>query len=282
MLVAVDGGATQCRLAVFAADGQRLAECCLQQSASLTLGVEQAVTTIEQGIRDLESLVSRSLAETDLVCGLAGSLRTARKSLFVSHFNHKRRVGVITDGQAQLLGATDGKPGACLAMGTGSVIHWQDSNGRFGMAGGWGYPVGDEGSAAWLGMQLLQAYTHACDSGELSNDLWLELQDRIGASIEEIQDWTTCVVSSRVGSLATLVSTHALDGNSVARRLLANGVDACQRLLAYAPSDIPHCLMGGLADVYRQELEQRGHVLEHPVGDALDGLRWYALRQVER
>ena len=276
MLIAVDGGATHCRLAVFDDQGERVADCRLAQHASLTLGVEEACATVQQGIDSLQEAVGQSLGSSPLYCGLAGSLRTGRRQAFIEVFSATRRVEITTDGHAQLLGATGGEAGACLAVGTGSVVHWRDSGGVLGMAGGWGYPVGDQASAAWLGLQLLQRYVEALDRRQALTGVFAAVQEKVGGEPEQIQAWTTSHRSSEVAALAPLVSQFVAQGDQTATQLVDRGIEECERLYACVPADLPRWITGGLAELYQPGLERRGVRFEAVRGDALEGLSVYA------
>ncbi len=267
--IAVDGGASGCRLAAFDGDGARVSQVRLERHASLSLDPAEAADTVRAGIERLGVDPS-----WPLYVGLAGSLRPERRAAFVAALG--RAVTIVTDGEAQLLGATGGAPGACLAVGTGSVLHWRDGAGRTGMAGGWGYPVGDEGSAAWLGMALLRRYLHARDRGAHATPLYAALEAVTGDDVASLQAWTTSTRSTNIARLAALLGSH--DDDDVARELLDAGARCCETLYDAAPEGLPRYLVGGLAGVYAPLLEARGAELHPPAGDALDGLATLARR----
>ena len=280
--VAVDGGASGCRLAAFDARGARLAAVRVERHASLSLDPVEAADAVREGIERLRGVAGFRPGETVdgvgavLVAGLAGSLRPARRDAFRAALDLD--VTIVTDGEAQLLGATGGGPGACLAVGTGSVVHWLEASGATGMVGGWGFPVGDEGSAAWLGLRLLQAYLEARDRGRRDAAPFRALEAIVGDDVASLQAWTTASRSTDFGALASVVTTHAALGDGLATDLLENGATCCERLLSIAPAGLPRYLVGGLAAVYAPLLIGRGVALREPRGDALDGLAHLARR----
>jgi len=286
MLIVVDGGASRCRAAAYDERGARCAEVLIENHASLSLGVEAAAATVAQAVEATARRLDRPCGWRPgrLMFGLAGSLGDARRAAFLAAFMERpgtdARVDIITDGQAQLLGATGGRTGACVAVGTGSVVHWRDAHGTFGMGGGWGFPVGDEGSASWLGVRALRAWIAMRDRHDVgtrpTGQLFEALNARIGHDIGDIQRWTTCTVSAELGTLAPLVSQAAAAGDAVALDLLERGAHACDRLFSLAPARLPRWLVGGLADVYRPILERGGDRFEPVGGDALDGLHRFA------
>lgn len=158
MTVVVDGGGSGCRLGAYDGHGT-LCATAVNGPASLSLGEQQAWLHINSGLINLAS----QLGELDdwlpskLCMGLSGALQNKPRERFMALLPTAMQAILVTDGHAQLLGAMGGAPGACLAVETGTVLHWLDVNGDIKMAGGWGFPVGDEGSGAWLGVQLINA-----------------------------------------------------------------------------------------------------------------------------
>jgi glucosamine kinase len=54
-------------------------------------------------------------------------------------------------------------PGVVVNAGTGSFAYGRDGQGRTLRAGGWGFAIGDEGSAHWIGRSVLAALLRATD-----------------------------------------------------------------------------------------------------------------------
>ncbi len=76
-----------------------------------------------------------------------------------------RRVEVISDAQAALLGALGDRAGVLVLAGTGSIVVGYDGRVRWQRAGGLGPLVGDEGSAFWLGREWLRSRAARGDLG---------------------------------------------------------------------------------------------------------------------
>lgn len=273
--VVVDGGGTGCRLGAFDAGGVLRARAA-DGPASLSLGVEQTWEHIRRGLKSLAAELGQpqGWVPERLCMGLAGGLRSERRSEFLSLIPASVEATLVTDGQAQLIGATGGQPGICLAAGTGSVMHWLDASGKIGLAGGWGFPMGDEGSGAWLGAKLINLYVWHRDIGTSDTPpVFAALEARIGRSVAEVQTWSTCKISTELASLAPIVVAAADGGDTVARSLLQAGAGECERLLALAPKDLPIYIVGGLAEVYRPLLAAPTRArLRAPRGDVFTGL----------
>ncbi len=284
LTIVVDGGASGCRLAAFDDFGKQRA---IAQSgpASLSTGVDKAWQHISQGISSLAAQIGEAdnWLPQELWMGLAGSLQSTRYDQFLSLIPDAIDPVVITDGHAQLLGAAGGKPGICLAMGTGSVIHWLDAQGNLNHAGGWGYPIGDEGSGAWLGAQLVNHYIWYRDSqttNDILSTMFAALEQHIGTDVSDIQMWTTSNSSTNIASLAPIVVESANNGDELATVIVNSGTDYCQNLIDLAPANLPVFLVGGLADLYRAPLKKiYGSRCQPAAGNALNGLYKFAEEQ---
>lgn len=282
----VDGGASGCRLAAFNENG---VQCASAQDgpASLSIGEEAAWQHIRQGLSSLAVQIGEApdWQPERLWMGLAGALQSTRYENFVSLIPQTIDPVIITDGYAQLLGAAGGKPGICLAMGTGSVIHWLDTEGNTGKAGGWGYPTGDEGSGAWLGTQLVNRYVWFLDSQAETakpSTMFPALEKRIGADVSDIQLWSTCINPTEMASLAPIVVTSANQGDELANAIVKSGICYCQQLIGLAPANLPVFIVGGLAELYTPHLKEKyGDRCHRAIGNALNGLYTYAKKHQE-
>lgn len=255
-IVVVDGGASCCRLAAFSESGDELARVSLDKHASLSMGVLSAWQHIAQGLDLLGQRVSRHDCSQPirLVMGLAGSLQQQRRKEFLAHVSPEYQVTLVTDGYAQLMGATKGKPGICISIGTGSVLHWLDEQGQSGMAGGWGFPVGDYGSGAWLGMRAVQCYIESRDAHDFTSSLIMALQHTLGTEVSQVQTWTTQTRATVFARLAPVVFEHALMGDTLARSLINEAVTHCLQLISKAPPALPVHVVGGIGDQLREQL----------------------------
>ena len=97
------------------------------------------------------------------------------------------RIEVTHDAIAALYAGNAAGCGVVLISGTGSIAFGRNDEGEERRAGGWGYLIGDEGSAVWLGLEGLRAAAHHADGrgagtaitahllGELGVDSFMEV-----------------------------------------------------------------------------------------------------------
>jgi glucosamine kinase len=80
-----------------------------------------------------------------------------------------------------VLAAAGIESGIALIAGTGSVAYGRDATGKEARAGGWGWLVGDEGSAAWVVREAAREVVHRADVGERPGPLGEGLLAAAGA-----------------------------------------------------------------------------------------------------
>lgn len=163
--IGIDGGGTKTAFTLYDQDAHVLDQIVLPSCHVLQTSKPQAIEILKQGVKTLlpDSVVDEQVY---IGCGLAGygndaSLRKEIESRVAQSFcgMHYR---IANDAQIGLLGALEGSEGIFVIAGTGSMgLSYQ--NGQFKRVGGWGYTLGDEGSAYWLAKQLLQEYTKQVD-----------------------------------------------------------------------------------------------------------------------
>jgi N-acetylglucosamine kinase-like BadF-type ATPase len=72
-------------------------------------------------------------------------------------------IKVVGDMEIALEAAFKDGPGVMVIAGTGSMAYGRDDKGRTARAGGWGFEIGDEGSAHWIGRTAVSAALRASD-----------------------------------------------------------------------------------------------------------------------
>jgi N-acetylglucosamine kinase-like BadF-type ATPase len=75
-------------------------------------------------------------------------------------------IEVVGDMEIALEAAFGSEPGVIVIAGTGSIAYGRDRQGKTLRAGGWGFAIGDEGSAHWIGRAAVAAVLRASDRKE--------------------------------------------------------------------------------------------------------------------
>jgi len=275
LLVGVDGGGTRCRARLCAASGARLADA-VTGPANIRLGFKPAMIAVMSAIDQCLNQAGLSKRDLDRITpclALAGASEPTQLALARQHKYPFAQTILVTDAQAACIGAHRGGDGGVIIVGTGT-IGWGELKGRQYRVGGWGLPVSDEGSGAWIGCEALRRMLWAHDGRVPWTGLLDELFNHFRREPHAIVRWTTRASTRDYGSFAPLVVSHASNQDPVAIELMgraAGHIDAlAARLLA---ADVrPLALVGGLANTMEQWVssDTRVHLIQ-PAGDALDG-----------
>jgi N-acetylglucosamine kinase-like BadF-type ATPase len=135
------------------------------------------------------------------------------------------QVQLAGDKDASLVGATFDCPAVLVLAGTGSIACGIDAHGREVALGGWGYLMGDEGSAYWIARLALSAATSATDGRSMATLLTSRIPQYFG--VRTLRDVHALLYAQKVdrvvlAGLAAVVGAAAMEGDRVAQALLSN------------------------------------------------------------
>jgi N-acetylglucosamine kinase-like BadF-type ATPase len=128
-----------------------------------------------------------------------------------------------------------GNPAGCgvvLIAGTGSIAYGRNGEGDEQRAGGWGYLIGDEGSAVWCGLEALRAVAHAVDGRGAPTMLTELLFGELG--VGQLSDVLPLLYGRPHPAPAVIAATRALavasaQGDAAANVILQRGAVALAR-----------------------------------------------------
>lgn len=284
-LIGVDGGGTGTRVALGNAQGVEVARASAGPSG-LGLGIARAWESIEEGARSAfaQAGVAFDWSHCVLGCGLAGVNNPDWFAAFLGSAPPVAGLAVESDAYTTLLGAHGGEPGVVVALGTGSVAAALDARGECRIAGGFGFPSGDEGSGAWFGLRAIvwaqQSLDGRVESDALSQALLAQTQSR---DRESLIVWLCAANQTAYASLAPVVLAHR--EHPFVRKLLAEAGEAVARLIsALDPAaSLPAALAGGLGQPLREWVPQAVRErLRAPLADSASGALRLAQREAVR
>jgi glucosamine kinase len=226
-LLGVDGGGTGTRVLLARRDGGVIGRGAAGPSA-LARGISSAWAEIGRAVTLAfadAGLPAAPLGHCALGAGLSGANHRPWHLSFVQANPGYGLLELETDAFTMLLGAHAGRHGAIVASGTGSVGEAWHADGRRGSVGGWGFPIGDEGSGAWLGFHAMQHAQHAMDGrtppGALAHAVWA----RCGTDRDALLGWCAQANQFEYAQLAPLVF-DAEAADPAAAALLTGATDA--------------------------------------------------------
>lgn len=275
LLLGVDGGGSGCRARLCAASGKALGEGSAGP-ANIRFGVSESFASVYEATRQClqqAGFEARDLGRIVACLALAGATEPGYRAEAQWREDPFRQMIIVPDAQAACIGAHAGEDGGVIILGTGSV-GWAKREGHHHRVGGWGWPISDEGSGAWLGCEALRRTLWAYDGRIAWSGLLRSLFERFDSDAHAIVRWTTTAAPGDFAAIAPAVVEYSRLGDPLAAELMrqaAGHADAlAARLIALGAPRLS--LMGGLASSIEAWLsEETRKRLAPPRGDALDG-----------
>jgi len=284
-LIGVDGGGTKTLVRVVRADGSLLGEA-VGAGSALRNGAATAwdaiLTTLQRAFSNAGVAMPpfRKLAAG---MGVAGFNVAQWAEDFRAKAPAFGALQLASDATTTLLGAHQGKTGAIIAVGTGTIGVALYADGSERVVDGWGFPSGDDASGAWMGLRAINHVQHVVDGraphGTLSAAT-VAFCETDGASNmpgraerDVVLDWLSQADQAAFARLARLVIAHA-DNDPAARNILVQAAAELELMAATLDpqQQLPLALCGGLAAAlqayFSPALQQR---ITPPLADSADG-----------
>ena len=282
LVLGIDGGGTGCRAAVATPAGDVLGRGRggpANIRTDLSGSRENIVEAARLAFADA-GLDPALFNSTDAVLGLAGANVGDYKQRLEAILPF-RNSDVENDSLISLEGALGNHDGAIAALGTGTVYLGR-RGGELKPIGGWGFQIGDLGSGARIGRDLLQETLLVHDGIRAGSPLAELVLDRFGRNPGDMVEFTTAAKPGDYGAFAPMVFEHAAKGDAVAKRIAERAVADVEETLAVfdlGPSE-RLCLLGGLSALYAPLLPERYRAIMHPpLQDALGGAIQMAVKK---
>ncbi len=164
----IDGGGTKTTCAV-GDESKLLATASAGPSNIVRVGEATTRDSLHQAVRQACAAAGITPSQVSRTCvGGSGAARPELAAIVREFLAEilSTHVDVVGDMQIALEAAFDAGPGVIVIAGTGSIAYGRDREGRTARAGGWGFAIGDEGSAHWIGRAAVIALLRASDQNE--------------------------------------------------------------------------------------------------------------------
>jgi N-acetylglucosamine kinase-like BadF-type ATPase len=176
-------------------------------------------TCIERAFAEAKLSVQRVAASYYSLTGVHDQMRDILQQIVPSD-----RQVIAGDKNASLAGATSERPAVLVLAGTGAIAFGIDKDGREAVTGGWGYLMGDEGSASWIAPQALSAATRAEDGRGPATSLVFAIPDHF--RVESLRTLHPLIYMQHVdrvklAGIAQVVGEAAAGGDVVSTAILA-------------------------------------------------------------
>lgn len=253
IVIGVDAGGT--RTVAVVADGERPLSRAEGPAGAVRPGRAMAAAgTIATAVR--AALVQTGRVRGDvLVVGASGVGRDDERQALRDALRMEalaERLIVTTDIEIALAAAFGDRPGIVLLSGTGSFAVGRDDQGANHRQGGYGWRLGDEGSAYAVGEAALRAVGRAEDGRGPATALSLALRRQTRtASFNDLVRWSVAATPTEVAGLAAAVLETSTSGDEVASAILSTAAEALTQLVTgvrgrFPPgATVPVALAGG-------------------------------------
>jgi len=238
--------------------------------ADITLEENIVKTNIRDAIDTCLRRTTTSIEDVDLIVFSWAGLDTKR-DLDIA-WNYVRELGypfekiiIEHDAITAFYAVTWGKPGIAVIAGTGAIAFGMNRFGRRARSSGWGWIIGDEGSASWIALQALNAVSRAYDGRGRYTSLINRIREFY--NVDDLLDIVTYIYRmkpfdiGKIAAIAVLVDEEAEKGDEVAREImekagleLALSVYSVAQKLGMVDDDI---IVGGIGSVFKSKIVNR-------------------------
>lgn len=244
----VDGGGSKTAFVLLDGAGRTVAEEIGPSCYYFASGIALVEQVLAEGVARVTAAVGLTPARLDhAFFGLPGYGEIAAdvprlRRIARAVLGHDR-FAVDNDMVGGWAGALAGRDGVNVVAGTGSIAYGE-RRGRAHRAGGWSELFGDEGSAYWVAVQGLNAFSRMSDGRLPRGPLHALLAGRVGISSD--LDLVGVVVDrwggrrGEIAKLSTAVVEAEAAGDDAAREILRRAgeelvrlVEACRARLGY-------------------------------------------------
>ncbi|MEH2310118.1 MAG: BadF/BadG/BcrA/BcrD ATPase family protein [Nostoc sp.] len=207
-----------------------------------SIGIEATLQSIQSAIHNaVETARITNNVKIDAIClGLAGVGRAADievvKALVQELQNNKlpitwtlqpANIVICNDALIALVGGIGQPVGIVVAAGTGSIVFGRNHQGHTKRVGGWGYILGDEGSAYEIAIAGMNAALKSDDGREISTSLIEDFKQHL--DLESIEDLIEVIYRQgwevkQIAALAPIVDFAAASGDIVANTIIDDAV----------------------------------------------------------
>lgn len=276
----IDAGGTKCRarltnhvgqiLGTGEAGSSNLAGGCKQVFKALQSAYQQALNAA--GISE------KQWSDIHAGIGVAGFSRKEMRAALECCTFPFCTTQIVSDGHIARLGAHGGADGGVVILGTGSIaigrVEGQDIR-----IGGYGFPISDEGSGAYIGLQAVRKTLRASDGRIEQTELTRSMLSQFDNKIHAVIGWMDQARAKDYAKLAPKVVNAADHGDVHGRDILKHAAHHVELMIRglFARGVNKCALLGGISEPLIPWLSPDvREQLVAPQGDALDGALYLA------
>jgi glucosamine kinase len=270
LFLGIDAGGSHCSARLVSGSGAMLGEA-EGGPASGRLGAERQIAVLDDLARRTCGAIPLSQVHAGI--GVAGLSRPGIEPALAANPFGFAGLQLASDAMIACLGAHGGADGGVVILGTGSMALAR-VKGKVHKAGGFGFPAGDEGAGAAIGLAAVRESLKTFDGRQQTTAMVLDVLSRIGLGLPQAIAWTSHAMPADFAALAPAVFECAHEGDPLARQILCEaGDDVAGLVRALQIVGAPRLsILGGISGPIRPWLPPRtAAALSEPLDDQVAG-----------
>lgn len=259
-IIGVDGGGSKTHAVLIDESGKVVAES-FSGPANVCTDLELAYVSVTSAINDL--IISKKLDshKVRVGVGVAGYCATndrQRDEFKLRLETNYQQVVVQSDCHIACLAAHGDAAGAIVSCGTGVVAYYiKDGIGK--QIGGWGFPHGDVGGGAWIGLELCKLLCKAIDGVIPQSLLLLEIFKNFANDKEKYKKWLLNAKAKDYAEIAKLIIGY-IDNDVNAKQVFGASIAEISQFIQAVKvtvGKLPIKLTGGLSLYYLSDIVKK-------------------------
>ena len=250
----IDGGGSKTH-AILVNDAGSIVDEVYTGAANISSDVQRAHASITAAIEMLLAKHGIVASQIKIGVGVAGFSSVANREQLLYWLQQRFfNVKIAADCHIACLAAHGKNNGGIVICGTG-VVGYTIDNGISRQFGGWGFPHGDFGGAAWFGLQLANRLCIMLDGMIAPTPVITKLfEDNFNGDKSSYKNWLAQARAYDFAKLAASILSYShFFSDYYIKQLIQDGANYLRQLLVVMKESSPKLeikLAGGLADIY--------------------------------
>lgn len=254
--IGIDGGGSKTH-SILIDENHHMIHEIINGPANIKTDINTAIKSIKTSIDYLINMHNLN-HDTEIGIGVAGFSDIRNRKILEDTLKlYYSNINITSDAHIACLAAHNGKDGSIIVCGTG-VVGYNIENGNGTQIGGWGFPHGDIGGGAWIGLELCRILCKAIDKTCEFSPLIHAIYSKFDNDKSQYQKWLINAKPQNYAEIAKFIPEFILQNDKNAISIVNAGVAEVNDLIEIFPQK-NIAITGGLANFYYTYLKE-----EHP------------------